>query len=73
VSLQFRGVDAKKRRYTVRVFVDDQWVEVKDRALLEVVQLSVSDVNTPIKIVATQIRRNEVVGYLAVPKKKTAH
>ena len=73
MSLQFRGVDAKKRRYTVRVFVDDQWVEVKDRALLEVVQLSVSDVNTPIKIVATQIRRNEVVGYLAVPKKKTAH
>ncbi len=69
VSLLFRGADAKKRRYTVRVFVDDQWVEVKDRTLFEVVQLSVSDVNTPLKIVATQIRRDEVVGYLAVPKK----
>ncbi len=73
VALLFRTADAKKRRYTVRVFVDDQWVEVKDRALFEVVQLSVSDVNTPLKIVATQIRRDELVGYLAVPKKKTAH
>src|SRR5712692_1228861 len=73
VALLFRTADAKKRRYTVRVFVDDQWVEVKDRALFEVVQLSTSDVNTPLKIVATQIRRDELVGYLAVPKKKTAH
>lgn len=68
VWLWLRGTDHKRHRYTMRVFVDDKWIELKDRALLEPVEFYVSDVAIPLQLVVTEIRGNRVAGTLAVPE-----
>jgi hypothetical protein len=41
---------------------------VKDRVLYEVVQLAVSHDASPIELIATEIGKDEIVGYVEVPK-----
>ncbi len=72
VSLVLRSTDDRRQRYTVRVFVDDKWVEIKDRALYEAVKFYVSGMNIPLELIATQIHKEDMSGYLALPKEKPA-
>lgn len=70
VWLKLRGVDSKKQRYTMNVFLDDKWVEVKDRVLLEPVELYLPTFRNPLELVVSEIYSDRVTGFLLVPKEE---
>ncbi len=70
VSLLLKAVDPKTQRYTVCVFVDEQCIELKDRAVDEVVVFVLARNSPPLELVATKVLRDQIVGYLEVPKDK---
>lgn len=72
VTLALKKTDPKRNRYTVEILADDKRVEKKDRTVNEPVQLYVSDSRQPYEIVVNQIKKDEIVGYLATPKVKLA-
>jgi chromosome segregation ATPase len=72
VTVVLKKADPKRNRYTVEVLADDKRVEKKDKSVNEPVQLYVSDNRQPYEIVVNQIKKDEVVGYLATPKVKMA-
>ncbi len=72
VTLVLKKADPKRNRYTVEVMADDKRVEKKDKSVNEPVQLYVADNRQPYEIVVNQIKKDEVVGYLATPKVKMA-
>lgn len=67
-----KKADPKHNRYTLEVLADDKRVEKKDKTINEPVQLYVSGSRQPYEIVVNQVKKNEVVGYLATPKVKLA-
>jgi chromosome segregation ATPase len=72
VTLTLKKTDPKHNRYSVLVMADDQRLEKKDKTVNEPVQLYVSDNRQPDEIVVNQIKKDEIVGYLATPKVKMA-
>jgi phage shock protein A len=72
VMLTLKKSDPKRNRYTVDVMADDKHVEKKDKTMNEPVQLYVSGNMQPYEIVINQVKKDEVVGYLATPKVKVA-
>ena len=70
VSLLLRSSDPKNQRYTVCVYLEDQCVELKNRAVDEVVVFVLSDNSAPLELVATKVLRDQIVGYLEVPTSK---
>jgi chromosome segregation ATPase len=72
ISVVLRKADPKRNRYTVDVIADDKRVEKKDRTINEPVQFYVSRAHQPYEIVVNNIKKDQIVGYLAVPKVLTA-
>jgi cell division septum initiation protein DivIVA len=70
VSLLLRSSDPKNQRYTACVYLGEQCIELKNRALDEVVVFVVSEHSTPLELVATKVLRDQIVGYLEVPSDK---
>jgi hypothetical protein len=70
VSLLLRNSDPKNQRYTVCVYLEDQCVELKNRAVDEVVVFVLSDNSVPLELVATKVLHDQIVGYLEVPSSK---
>ncbi|HTR37977.1 MAG TPA: hypothetical protein VMH80_18840 [Bryobacteraceae bacterium] len=70
VRLVLKKADPKHNRYTLEVVADDKRVEKKDKTINEPVQLYVSGGHQPYEIVVNQVKKNEVVGYLSIPKVK---
>jgi chromosome segregation ATPase len=68
VTIAFRKSDPGRNRYSVDVMADDKRVEKKDRTINEPVQLYVNGNRQPYEIVVNQVKRDEIVGYLATPK-----
>ena len=72
VTISLKKSDPKRNRYTLSVMADDKRVEKRDKTINEPVQLYVADNRQPYEIVVNQIRKDEIVGYLATPKVKMA-
>ena len=72
VMLTLKKSDPKRNRYSVDVMADDKHVEKKDKTMNEPVQLYVSGNVQPYEIVINQVKKDEIVGYLATPKVKVA-
>lgn len=70
VSMALKGSDPRSQRYTVCVYLEDKCVELKDRAVDEVVVFVISRNSTPLGLVATRILRDRIAGYLEVPDEK---
>jgi Tfp pilus assembly protein PilV len=70
VSLLLRNSDPKNQRYTVCVYLEDQCIELKNRAVDEVVVFVVSENSAPLELVATKVLHDQIVGYLEVPSDK---
>lgn len=69
VTLQLKSADTKGQSYTLCVFFNNQkCIELHDRALNEVVVFVVTNNQPPLELVATKIKRDQVVGYLEVPE-----
>jgi cell division septum initiation protein DivIVA len=69
VYLVLKNADTKNNKYSVCVYVTDQCIELKDRALNEVVAFVTSKDSAPLALVATKILHDQIVGYLEVPNK----
>ncbi len=69
VYLVLKSADTKNNKYSVCVYVTDQCIELKDRALNEVVAFVTSKDSAPLALVATKILHDQIVGYLEVPNK----
>jgi uncharacterized coiled-coil protein SlyX len=72
VSMVLKNVDTKNKKYSLCVYVTDQCIELKDRAVNEVVAFVISKNSAPLTLVATKILRDQIVGYLEVPSGKPA-
>ena len=70
LRLVLKKTDPKHNRYTVEVLADDKKVEKKDRTVNEPVQLYLSGSAQAYEIVVNQVKKNEVLGYVATPKVK---
>jgi chromosome segregation ATPase len=68
ITLALKKADPKRNRYTVEIMADDKRVEKQDRSINEPVQLYVSGNRQPYEVVVNQIKKDEIVGYLATPK-----
>jgi hypothetical protein len=68
LALWLQSSDNRTGRYTMRVMVNDKWVEFKDRALHEAVDFYPSGSTVPIELVVSQVNRDRVAGKIAVPQ-----
>jgi len=73
VSLLLKSANPKTQRYTLCVYIQPSCVELKDRSLHEVVQFVASRNTAPLEVIATKITKDEVLGYLEVPKDQSGH
>lgn len=67
ISLKLGSTDVRDQRYTLRMIVDDKSVELKDRALNEVIDLYTARSQYPVELVVSRIEKGQVAGMLAVP------
>ena len=73
ISLQLKKADAKKSRFTIVVFSDDKQYEKKDRNLNEPLQFYSGKDPMLFEIVVNSVNgKNQINGYLAVPKNAPA-
>jgi len=70
VQLALKKIDTKRNRFTLDVMADDKRVEKKDRTINEPVQFYTGGTRSPYELVVNEIRKDQVVGYLAIPKVK---
>ena len=67
LSMELESTSVKGQHYSLRMMVDDKSVELKDRALNEVVQFYTPRSQYPLRLIVSQIDRGQVAGTLAVP------
>jgi hypothetical protein len=68
VSIQIKSINAKKQRYTMCVYVQDSCIELRDRSVYEVVRFVAGRNSVPMEVIATQVNKDGIVGYLEVPR-----
>lgn len=72
LTLTLKKTDPKRNRYTLLILADDKRVEKRDKTINEPVQLYVSENRQPDEIVVNQVKKDDIMGYLATPKVKIA-
>jgi len=70
VSVSLQKVDTKHQRYNLELIVDQVKLEKKNVNLYEPVYLTLNNWSQPVVLVVNQILKNEVRGYLSLPKYK---
>ena len=68
IQVQLKKTDPKRNRFTVEVLADDKRIEKKDKTANEPVQFYVAKARQPYEIVVNEVRKDQIVGYLATPK-----
>jgi hypothetical protein len=68
VWLRLETTDPKNQRYTMRLSVDDQTIELKDRALHEAIQFYAEGGKSSFELVISQIAKDAVAGRLVLPQ-----
>jgi hypothetical protein len=72
LQLVLAKADPKHNRFTLQVLADDKTVEKRDRSINEPVQLYLAGNRQPEEIVVNEVKKDEVVGYVSIPKIKMA-
>jgi len=70
IMLKLKKADTKRNRFTVDLWADDKRIEKKDRTINEPVQFYTSKAKQPYELVVNQVRKDQIVGYLATPKEQ---
>ena len=68
IQLALKKSDMKRNRFTMDVIADDRKIEKKDKNLNEPVQFYTSHGRMPLEVVVNGIGKDQVKGYLSVPK-----
>jgi len=71
ISMVLKGSDPRSQHYTLCVYSNDKCVELKNRSVNEVLVFVLSGNAAPVKLVATKVLRDQIVGYLEVPPETT--
>jgi hypothetical protein len=72
MQLMLAKADPKHNRFTLQVLADDKMLEKRDRTINEPVQLYLAGSRQPEEIVVNEVKKDEVVGYVSIPKVKMA-
>ena len=72
IQLALSKADPKRNRFTLDVLADDKRVQKRDRTINEPVQFYLAGNRQPVEIVVNEVKKDEVVGYVALPKVKTS-
>ncbi len=72
IRILLKKADPKHNKYTLDVFADDKRIEKKDKNTNEPVQFYLAGARQPCEIVVNQVKKDQLAGYLAVPKMQTA-
>ncbi|MCL4795057.1 MAG: hypothetical protein KJZ84_10855 [Bryobacteraceae bacterium] len=71
IVMQVKRTDTRRNRFTIDIIADDKRVEKKDKTVNEPVQFYVlSRARVPYELVVNEVRKDTLVGYLAMPKTK---
>lgn len=68
VSIRLEKADPKHNRYSIELTADDKTTEKRDRTINEPLQFMTSKAKQPYEIVVNDVKKNEIVGYLSIPK-----
>jgi F0F1-type ATP synthase membrane subunit b/b' len=68
ILVQLKKADMKKNRYTIEIIADDKKTEKKDKTINEPVQFYTSKARQPYEMVVNEVKKDQIVGYLATPK-----
>jgi hypothetical protein len=68
VTLSLKRADPRARTFTLELIADDMHVEKRDRTVNEPVQFYLGNHRQPYEIVVNTIGKNEISGYLSLPK-----
>jgi hypothetical protein len=70
--VELRGTDIKRNQFTVALYVDDLRLEKKNRSVDEPIYFYTRGVRAPLELVVNRVGKNQVAGYLSVPKVQPA-
>ena len=68
ISLLLKKTDTKRNKYSIELVADDKKVEKSDKNINEPVQFYVAKARQPYEIVVNEVKKDQIVGYLATPK-----
>jgi chromosome segregation ATPase len=68
VAVVIKRTDPKNNRFTIDLIADDKKVEKKDRNINEPLQFYTAKARQPYEMVVNEVRRDQIIGYLAVPR-----
>jgi len=72
ITVELRGVDLKKNKFTVALTVDDVRTEKKDRTIDEPVIFYPHGSHQADEFVVNSVGKNKITGYVSMPKNPTA-
>jgi len=70
--VELRGTDTKRNQFTVALYVDDMRLEKKNRSVDEPIYFYTRGVRVPLELVVNRVGKNQVAGYLSVPRTQPA-
>ena len=70
IRIMLLDTNEKKRSYGVRIVVDDNQLEKKNRTVNEPVQFLVGRTKLRYELVVNEVKKDKISGYLSVPKDK---
>jgi chromosome segregation ATPase len=68
LSLELRGTNTKHNQFTLALYVDDMRLEKKNRSVDEPIYFYTRGSRAPLELVVNRVGKNQVAGYLSVPK-----
>ena len=68
VLVRLERSDPKHNRYSIELTADDKKVEKKDRTVNEPLQFLTSKSKQPYEIVVNDVKKDQIAGYLSIPK-----
>lgn len=71
IGLLLKRTDPGTGKFTVELSADDKRVQKKDKSLNEPVQFYVSKGKQPYELVVNSVSKNQIAGYLSIPKVHT--
>ena len=73
MKLLLESTDVKNSQYSMRLFYQDKWTELKDRALHQAIQLYKPSGEIALRLVVSRIAKETVVGRLALKPRPARH
>jgi uncharacterized phage infection (PIP) family protein YhgE len=71
IRLVLTKTDHKKGKFNLKILVDDNQLEKKDRVINEPIQFLVGRNHVRYEVVVNWVQKNKIGGYLSIPKDKT--